>query len=165
MSQGTGAPLRHPGAGEDGRMEGTIGTPPLQEDPLQGFCSDLWKFLSCGPETGPVTAQDRALHGDMDPWLPRVIGAVTTQDRALHGGMDPWLTHDTGAVTAQHRALHGGMDPWLPRVTGAVTAPDRALHGGKDPWLTSVMGAAHSQPGSCSARNQSWADGSGGQEQ
>ena len=55
-------------------MEGTIGTPPLQEDPLQGFCSDLWKFLSCGPETGPVTAQDRALHGDMDPWLPRVIG-------------------------------------------------------------------------------------------
>lgn len=124
-------------------MEGTIGTPPLQEDPLQGFCSDLWKFLSCGPETGPVTAQDRALHGDMDPWLPRVIGAVTTQDRALHGG----------------------MDPWLPRVTGAVTAQDRALHGGKDPWLTSVMGAAHSQPGSCSARNQSWADGSGGQEQ
>ena len=121
MSQGTGAPLRHPGAGEDGRMEGTIGTPPLQEDPLQGFCSDLWKFLSCGPETGPVTAQDRALHGDMDPWLPRV--------------------------------------------TGAVTAQDRALHGGKDPWLTSVMGAAHSQPGSCSARNQSWADGSGGQEQ
>ena len=72
-------------------MEGTIGTPPLQEDPLQGFCSDLWKFLSCGPETGPVTAQHRALHGGMDPWLPRVTGAVTAQDRALHGGKDPYL--------------------------------------------------------------------------
>ena len=141
MSQGTGAPLKHPGAGEDGRMEGTIGTPPLKKTHFRDSAQTCGSSSPVGQKLAQSLPRTEPC---MEAWTPGFhVGAVTAQDRALHGGTDPWLTHDTGAVTAQHRALHRG----------------------KDPWLTRVIGAAHSQPGSCSARNQSWADGSGGQEQ
>lgn len=98
-------------------MEGTIGTPP------QTHCRDSGQtieFLSCGPETGPVTTQDRPY---MEAWTP---------------------------------GFHVSLGQSLPSTEACMEA---------GPWLTHVIGAAHSQPGSYSARNQSWADGLGGQEQ
>ena len=60
MSQGTGAPLRHPGAGEDGRMEGTIGTPPLQED-LRGSHGSTWPRVLNPVQRGRKLSSRRAV--------------------------------------------------------------------------------------------------------
>lgn len=122
-------------------MEGTIGTPPRKKT----HCRDSGQTCGSSSHVGQKLAQS----------LPRTEPYMEARTPGFHVSLGQSLP----------RTEHGGMDPWLPHDTGAVTVQHRGLHGGKDPWLTRVTGAARSQPGSCSARNQSWTDGLGGQEQ